>query len=93
MTPFRKLRKHPLDVESYNPRTGLRLKIYFRELLRERLMFIGFGMIIGAAFNTAFLMFMGFDGSAVVLAFIAAMLIGTVICIANRGANPYGDLK
>ena len=93
MAPFRKLRKHPLDVESYNPRTGLRLKIYYRELLRERLMFIGFGIIIGAALNTAILFVVGVGEMVIAPAYVAAMVIRLIVCIANRGANPYGDLK
>jgi hypothetical protein len=69
------------------------LKIYFRELLRERLMFIGFGIVIGSALNTAALLLIGGDGHVIIPAFIVVMLIGLILTITNRGANPYGDLK
>jgi hypothetical protein len=56
-------------------------------------MFIGFGIIIGAALNTAILFVVGVGEMVIAPAYVAAMVIGLIVCIANRGANPYGDLK
>jgi len=56
-------------------------------------MFIGFGIIIGAALNTAILFVVGVGEMVIAPAYVAAMVIRLIVCIANRGANPYGDLK
>ena len=90
---FRKLVKHPLDVESYNPKTGLRLKIYYRELVRERTMFIGMGVAIGAAVSFGVSLLAGVESQLVGPAFVITTTAGTILAILQCRANPYGDLR
>lgn len=90
--PVRKLEKHPLDVESYNPKTGLRLKIYYRELIRERVMFIGIGVLIGSILDLWAFLFTGVDFRIVVVPLIVVSAFGAIVALTHIGANPYGDL-
>jgi len=93
MRKFRKLEQHPLDVTSTNPRTGLVLKIFFRELVRERVFFLGMGITVGALLNFMVCVAFGRPTPEMGVAFVLPTLLGILMTVMNRGANPYGDLR
>jgi hypothetical protein len=87
---FRKLEKHSLNVQLKNsPYT----KIFFRELVRERVFFLGMGITVGALFDFAICIVLGRPTPDMGVAFVLPTLLGVVMTVMNRGANPYGDLR